>query len=286
MRRYHSLSPEEAHVIQKKGTERPSTGKYWRHTEPGIFACRRCDSPLYLADHKFFSSCGWPSFDAAITGAVDQKVDADGTRMEILCKRCGAHLGHVFIGEGCTVTNTRHCVNSLSLAFIPALTPEGFSRAIFAGGCFWGVEYWMKQQPGVIRTSVGYTGGEVVNPTYPEVSEGTTGHAEAIEIIYDPHATSYEALTRYFLEIHDPTQHHRQGPDVGHQYRSAIFYLTSEQKKTAQLLIQLIERLGTKVTTELVAAGPFYLAEELHQDYYRKTHQLPYCHRHTPRFAD
>ncbi|MBX7258816.1 MAG: bifunctional methionine sulfoxide reductase B/A protein [Candidatus Hydrogenedentes bacterium] len=297
------LTPEEEHVIVHKGTERPFTGEYEKFDKKGTYICKWCNAPLYKSESKFDAGCGWPAFDDEIPGAVKRTTDADGRRTEITCARCGGHLGHVFTGEGFTPKNTRHCVNSISIKFVAdgqpipevkgdvpkadaAATKESAKteKAIFAGGCFWGVQYLMQKAPGVISTQVGYTGGHKDNPTYKEVCSGTTGHIEAIEITFDPSKTTYEALAKLFFEIHDPTQANGQGPDIGEQYLSVVFYANDAQKQTAEKLIQILKDKGYKVVTQVLPAKTFWPAEDYHQDYYNKKHGTPYCHAYKKRF--
>jgi peptide methionine sulfoxide reductase msrA/msrB len=276
--KYRQLTPEEQSVILFKGTERPFTGKYDKHTEKGTYTCRQCGAALYHSEAKFDSGCGWPSFDDEIKGAVKHLPDADGRRTEIVCANCGGHLGHVFTGEGFTPKNTRHCVNSISMDFVPDSKEPKTARAIFASGCFWGVEYYFKKARGVLKTTVGYTGGHVKNPSYEQVCSGRTGHAEAVEVIYDPSKTNYETLARLFFETHDFTQIGGQGPDIGDQYRSVVFYLEDDQKAIVEKLINILENMDYKVATKIEKAGTFYKAEDYHQDYYHKTGGNPYCH--------
>ncbi len=273
---YNELNAEEERVIIQKGTEQPFTGKFYKYDKSGTYTCKRCDAPLFKSDDKFDSNCGWPSFDDEIEGTVNRVPDADGIRTEITCANCGAHLGHIFIGENYTDKNVRHCVNSISLSFIPEKSKTEI--AIFAGGCFWGVDYQFQKIEGVTETSVGYIGGSKNNPLYKEVVTGTTGHAEALQITFDPQQVSYEKLVKFFFEIHDFTQINRQGPDIGEQYRSVIFYTDNEQKETAKSVIKILIDKDYKVATTLEKAGQFWDAEEYHQDYYNKTGGDPYCH--------
>ncbi len=295
--RQQMLTPEEERVIVGKGTEAPFSGKYYKFEGKGTYTCKRCGAALYRSESKFDAGCGWPSFDDEIPGAVKRQRDADGMRIEILCAHCGGHLGHVFLGEGFTAKNTRHCVNSISMNFVPdppvaaAAQPDAApanlpntETAVFAGGCFWGVEYHFRRAQGVLSTRVGYTGGHTANPTYKQVCAGGTGHREALEVTFDPTQTSYETLARLFFEIHDPTQANGQGPDIGEQYKSTIYYLSDAQKATAEKLIQLLRGKGYPVVTEVLPAGPFWPAEEYHQQYYDKNHHTPYCHVYTKRF--
>lgn len=271
------LTPEETRVIVNKGTEAPFSGEYWDKHEAGTYYCRRCNAPLYHSADKFDSQCGWPSFDVEIPGAVRRVPDADGQRTEIVCAQCDAHLGHVFLGEGFTKKNTRHCVNSISMLFVPE------AKAIFAGGCFWGVEDAFEKVDGVKSVISGYTGGTVANPRYEDVSTGLTGHAEAVEIRYDPTKVSYESLARLFFEVHDPTQKDRQGPDVGSQYRSAIFTTDAEQKAVVEKLVAQLQAKGWKVVTQVEPATTFYPAEDYHQDFTARTGRGA-CHLKVDRF--
>ncbi|MFN3692128.1 MAG: bifunctional methionine sulfoxide reductase B/A protein, partial [Fervidobacterium sp.] len=253
------------------------TGEYENHFEEGIYVCKNCGIPLYRSSDKFDSGCGWPAFDDEIPGAIRKVLDRDGVRTEIVCSYCGAHLGHVFYNEGFTPKNVRHCVNSVSMKFVPKGEKPIIDRMFFAGGCFWGVEHLFKQLDGVVDTRVGYMGGHRKNPTYEQVCTGLTGHYETVEVIFDPKKVNEETLVKYFFEIHDFTQENGQGPDIGEQYKSVIFYTNDKQKETAEKIINELKK-RYQVATHLKKASDFWLAEDYHQDYYEKTGKAPYCH--------
>jgi peptide methionine sulfoxide reductase msrA/msrB len=286
MNNFNELNEEEKRVIINKGTERAFTGALTDTFEKGVYVCKQCEQPLYKSDNKFHSGCGWPSFDDEIKDAVKRIPDPDGMRTEIVCSNCGGHLGHVFHGEGFTPKNTRHCVNSISMKFIPLNEVKDIKKAYFAAGCFWGVEYHFQKYNGVISAESGYMGGNTKNPTYQEVCYTNTGHLEVVEVNYDESIVSFEELAKLFFEIHDPTQTNGQGPDIGSQYLSAIFYNDNEEKKISEKLINILEQKGLKVATNLINANEhkFYIAEDYHQDYYFKTGKTPYCHSYIKRF--
>lgn len=279
-----SLPINVTKVVCQKSTERPFSGEYNDLTLAGTYLCRQCGLALFRSKTKFHSGCGWPSFDQEIQNAVKRKIDSDGMRTEILCARCDAHLGHVFQGEGLTILNTRHCVNSLSLDFVDDLHIEDTEEAILAGGCFWGVEYYLKKLFGVLKVESGYTGGQTLNPTYDDVCRGNTGHFEAVRVLYDPLKLNYETLIKYFFEIHDPTQANGQGPDIGLQYQSAIFYYDNAQKEIAVQLSELLKALKFNIKTQILPVSIFWRAEDYHQNYYQKTNKEPYCHHYVKRF--
>lgn len=279
-----TLTPEILEIVQNQGTEMPGTGKYCTVKQEGSYLCRRCGLALFSAKTKFDSGTGWPSFDASCSKNVTQVPDVDQRRTEILCSRCRGHLGHVFKGEKMTTKNERYCVNSLSLDFVKDEHVQDSEEALFAGGCFWGVEYLLAKIPGVLKVEVGYMGGHVENPTYKMICQGDTGHIEGARVIFDPKKINFEKLTRAFFEIHDPTQKNGQGPDIGSQYQSAVFYLDEKQKQTTLGLIEILKNKGFDVATQVLKASTFWPAEDYHQAYYESKAAEPYCHVYTKRF--
>lgn len=290
---YNNLSPAEEEVMLHHGTEPPFSGEYDNFFQPGLYLCRRCRAPLYESKNKFDAHCGWPSFDQEIKGSVKRQPDLDGLRTEISCARCGAHLGHVFSDEKMTPLDTRHCVNSLSLRFVPegAGQEEGSGdkggeekaareTAVFGGGCFWCTEAIFRRLKGVVGVQSGYAGGHGPDPTYEEVCSGRTGHAEVVRIDYDPRALAYERLLEVFFSFHDPTALNHQGDDYGEQYRSLILYRSPAQKKAAERYIRKLTEdrvFAGPIVTALEPLGDFYPAEDYHVDYYEKNRRLPYC---------
>ncbi len=302
----NKLTPLQYHVTQKNGTERPFQNEYWNNKKAGIYIDVVSGEPLFSSTDKYASGSGWPSFTRPIAGKnIVEKGDhtLGMQRIEIRSKLADSHLGHLF-DDGPKPSGLRYCVNSASLRFVPVenLVREGYGqfvylfnqkgesrkmekqksaeRATFAGGCFWGVESILNDLDGVLETTVGYTGGQTDNPTYRQVCTGSTGHAEAVEVRYDPAVISFTELLDYFWRLHDPRTLNRQGPDVGSQYRSAIFYHTKEQKEAAEesrMKLNASGVLNEKVVTEIVPAAVFYSAEEYHQDYFAKNGG-PACH--------
>jgi peptide methionine sulfoxide reductase msrA/msrB len=303
-----ALTPEAYAVTQMCGTEPPFKNAYWDNHRAGIYVDVVSGKPLFSSLDKFDSGSGWPSFTKPIDSAeVVNKTDNSlgMTRTEVRSKEADSHLGHVF-DDGPGSAGLRYCINSAAMRFVPveAMDKEGYGAylapfvaagliaaktaeapktetAIFAGGCFWGMQDILRKIPGVVKTTVGYTGGTTENPTYEEVCTGRTGHAEAVEIVFDPAAISYDALLNYFFRMHDPTTKNRQHNDIGTQYRSAIFFTSDKQKTAAQDAVARWGKSGKfarPITTEIEKAGPFYSAEEYHQDYLVKHPGGYTCH--------
>ncbi len=279
-----SLVPMARQVICSQATEPPHSGHYNTVMIRGTYLCRRCGLALFRAQSQFNAGCGWPSFDDEIEHSVKQIPDADGLRTEIRCYRCNGHLGHLFDGEYMTSKNRRHCVNSHALDFVHDNAVLDSEEAILAGGCFWGVDYYLRRLPGILAVEVGYCGGHLSYPTYDDVCRGNTGHYEVVRVVFDHAKTNYTAVLKRFFEIHDPTQSAGQGPDQGSQYQSAVFYFNENQKTQANNLIITLKKKGYEVATQLLSAQIFWPAETYHQDYYGKSGHTPHCHHPIARF--
>jgi peptide methionine sulfoxide reductase msrA/msrB len=286
------LSPEAYRITQKADTEKPFCGTLLDNHKDGMYVCVVCGLPLFSSDSKFNSGTGWPSFFRPFDpDHVAQKPDDSmgARRIEINCARCNSHLGHVF-DDGPKPTGLRFCLNSESLAFIekgqrvPAESqPVKTETAYFAGGCFWGIEHYFQRGPGVIDAISGYMQGKVANPTYEQVSSHTTGHAETVKVVFDPNRITYKRLVQAFFDMHDPTQMNRQGPDVGDNYRSGIWFTSDAQKHQAEAYIKELQASGKvkgTIVTEVEAAKTFYPAEAYHQDYIDTTGRA--CHVQNP----
>lgn len=290
-------------VTQQCGTEPPFDNAYWDNKEAGLYVDIVSGEPLFTSLDKFDSMSGWPSFTRPLeTDKVTEHSDETlgMVRTEVRSKHADSHLGHVFPDGPTDQGGLRYCINSASLRFIPKaeLEAEGYADyltlfddieteqqteqvAILAGGCFWGMEELFRNQPGVISTRVGYTGGHIPDVTYNDVKKGNTGHAEAIEVTFDSTETHYRAILAFFFMVHDSTTKNRQGNDIGDSYRSAIFVLDSEQALVATQLIKELDASGilpNPIVTVVVKAGTFYEAEPEHQNYLQHYPNGYTCH--------
>lgn len=281
-----ALSPEQFAVLREAATETPFTGRYDRYFEEGSYRCAGCGRFLFRSAEKFDSGCGWPAYSMPFhENAVTEHADdsAGMHRTEIRCAGCGGHLGHLF-DDGPPPNGKRYCINSVALRFEePESTAGRLERATFGGGCFWGTEWVFRKVDGVIDTAVGFMGGSTDEPTYEQVCTGGTGHAEVIDLLFNPEVVTFEQLLAVFFENHDPTTLNRQGPDVGTQYRSAVFSHGEEQAQAARAFIEVATKEGRfsrPIVTEVVASAPFWRAEEYHQRYFEKRGESPSCQLH------
>jgi peptide methionine sulfoxide reductase msrA/msrB len=305
------LTPEQYAVTQSCGTEPPFRNLYWNNHDAGIYVDIVDGKPLFSSTDKFDSGTGWPSFTQPVDPAQVQKIEDRShgmVRVEVKSKAAGSHLGHVF-EDGPGGDHSRYCINSASLRFVPVLNLEhegygqylklfpkdvieaekkkrdervktgAYEEAVFAGGCFWGMQDLIRKIPGVITSDVGYTGGNLDNPTYEDMKKGNTGHAESVRVVFDPKQVSYSVLLDFFFKMHDPTTLDQQGNDRGSQYRSALFYESPAQKEEAEKKIkEWTVKWKKPIVTEVTAAKKFYPAEGYHQDYLVKNHGGYTCH--------
>lgn len=270
------LTPEQYRVARKKETERPFTSELYGSFEPGVYRCVCCGTELFESSEKFESGTGWPSFTQPIKeNAVAYHLDVSQgmQRIETTCNTCEAHLGHVF-PDGPKPSGLRYCINGVALEKVR----NSGEKATFGGGCFWCTEAVFKEVKGVLSVESGYSGGTVPNPSYQAVCSGMTGHAEVVQITFDPEVVSYADLVRLHLSSHDPTTLNRQGADIGTQYRSVIFAHDAEQERIAKQVIADMRTLfDSPIVTEVQPFTAFFKADDYHQDYYEKNPDARYC---------
>jgi len=292
--KYH-LSDWQKKVFYEGATEPPFENEYWNNKHPGLYVDPVSGEVLFSSLDKFDSGTGWPSFTKPVHPELLEYHEDHSygmRRIEVRTKHTRGHLGHVF-EDGPAPTFMRFCINSASLRFIPVekIIAEGyldywpmfsslslpFEQIILAAGCFWGVEAYFKRVEGVLDTTVGYSGGETMWPSYDDVCTGETGHAESVLVRFDPEKLPLEHLLGHFFFIHNPESLNKQGNDIGTQYRSAIFYLHDHHHKVIHHWIEKLRHEGKHIVTEVAPAKNFYPAEDYHQDYLDKN-PGGYCH--------
>ncbi len=283
------LTKEQYHIAREQGTERPFTSEHYENHEEGVFICVACNNPLFSSTTKFNSGTGWPSYYApysskSLNVATDNSLGM--SRDEISCKRCDAHLGHVF-DDGPKPTGLRYCIDGIGLKFVAKnaaiandkMASDGEAVAVFAGGCFWCEEAIFESIKGVREVISGYAGGKEKKPNYKDVGAGKTGHAEAFEVYYDPTKVSFKDLVRVYFASIDPTRVNGQGPDNGTQYRSIAFYKNESEKKIIDDAIATLSQSGNYKKSIAVEVKPFeffVLGEEYHQNYVKLHPENPY----------
>ncbi len=270
------LTPEQFNITRLSHTERPNSSELCSIFTPGLYACVCCETLLFDAAEKFDSGTGWPSFTQPYEDNVISyhKDKSHGMyRIETRCNVCDAHLGHIF-QDGPPPSGLRYCINAVALKKIDL----ELRKATIGGGCFWCTEALFQRLDGVVKVESGYAGGKTHNPTYREVCSGLTGHAEVIEITYDPNFITYRILVALHFLTHNPTTLNKQGADKGTQYRSIIFYRNEEEKQIAFEEMDVAQQqFDDMIVTEIRPFEVFYKAEEHHQNYYNDHSEQPYC---------